>query len=85
MLQARGSRVLGTIALALITVVWQSSHVSAESPTGWQGPAGWWSGATSPCIDAGDPDTLLGDEPEPNGWRINMGACGGTTEASKSP
>ncbi|MBN2180671.1 MAG: hypothetical protein JW715_02060 [Sedimentisphaerales bacterium] len=40
---------------------------------------------TSPCIDAGAPNTLVGDEPEPNGGRINMGAYGGTSEASKSP
>ncbi|MBW7992634.1 MAG: hypothetical protein FVQ84_21815 [Planctomycetes bacterium] len=39
---------------------------------------------TSPCIDVGDPNSLAGDEPEPNGGRINMGAYGGTAEASKS-
>jgi L-ascorbate metabolism protein UlaG (beta-lactamase superfamily) len=39
---------------------------------------------TSPCIDAGDPNSPVGQEPEPNGGRINMGAYGGTKEASKS-
>ncbi len=39
---------------------------------------------TSPCVDAGDPNSAVGDEPEPNGGRINMGAYGGTAEASKS-
>jgi len=39
---------------------------------------------TSPCIDAGDPSSPVGDEPEPNGGRINMGVYGGTKEASKS-
>jgi subtilisin family serine protease len=39
---------------------------------------------TSPCIDAGDPNSPIGDEPIPNGGRINMGAYGGTAEASKS-
>jgi hypothetical protein len=39
---------------------------------------------TSPCIDAGDPNSPIGEEPFPNGGRINMGAYGGTTEASKS-
>ncbi len=39
---------------------------------------------TSPCIDAGDPMSPIGHEPFPNGGRINMGAYGGTTEASKS-
>ena len=40
---------------------------------------------TSPCIDAGDPTSPIGLEPSPNGGRINMGAYGGTSEASKSP
>lgn len=39
---------------------------------------------TSPCIDGGDPNSLVEYEPEPNGGRINMGAYGGTAEASKS-
>jgi len=39
---------------------------------------------TSPCIDAGDPNSPVGDEPFYNGGRINMGAYGGTAEASKS-
>ena len=40
---------------------------------------------TSPCIDAGDPNMPVGDEPEPNGGRINIGAYGGTAQASMSP
>jgi hypothetical protein len=39
----------------------------------------------SPCIDAGDPTSPIGLEQSPNGGRINMGAYGGTAEASKSP
>ena len=39
---------------------------------------------TSPCIDAGDATSPIGSEPFPNGGIINMGAYGGTTEASKS-
>ncbi len=39
---------------------------------------------TSPCIDTGDPVSPIGMEPFPNGGRINMGAYGGTVEASKS-
>ncbi len=39
---------------------------------------------TSPCIDTGDPDLPIMYEPFPNGGRINMGAYGGTLEASKS-
>ncbi len=50
---------------------------------------------TSPCIDAGDPAWPLGDEPlmvpgtvdgtAPTNTRINMGAYGGTAEASLTP
>jgi hypothetical protein len=39
---------------------------------------------TSPCIDAGDPNSPISHEPFPNGGRINMGAYGGTAESSKS-
>jgi len=39
---------------------------------------------TSPCIDAGDPNSPIMYEPFPNGGVINMGAYGGTPEASKS-
>jgi parallel beta-helix repeat protein len=38
----------------------------------------------SPCIDGGDPNSTVGLEPEPNGSVINMGAYGGTDQASKS-
>ena len=40
--------------------------------------------ATSPCIDAGDPQDSTGKEPKPNGGVINMGAYGGTEQASKT-
>ena len=40
---------------------------------------------TSPCIDGGDPSLDPLDEPIPNGGRINMGAYGGTVQASMSP
>jgi hypothetical protein len=39
---------------------------------------------TSLCIDAGDPDSDWTAELWPNGKRINMGAYGGTAEASMS-
>jgi predicted outer membrane repeat protein len=39
---------------------------------------------TSLCIDAGEPASPIGLEPFPNGGIINMGAYGGTEEASKS-
>ncbi len=55
-----------------------------------------WDDATSPCIDAGDPSRPLGDEPlceagDPLSeraavnTRINMGAYGGTEQASLAP
>ncbi len=39
---------------------------------------------TSFCIDAGDPRSPIDYEPPPNGGIINMGAYGGTAEASKT-
>ena len=36
----------------------------------------------SPCIDTGDPNLDWSAEPWPNGKRINMGAYGGTNQAS---
>ncbi|UCG47267.1 MAG: hypothetical protein JSU94_17465 [Phycisphaerales bacterium] len=39
---------------------------------------------TSPCIDAGNPMDPIGPEPFPNGGVVNIGAYGGTSEASKS-
>lgn len=53
----------------------------------WDTQAGQWvfDNATSPCIDAGDPADGPADEPSPHGSRINMGAYGGTAQASKSP
>ncbi len=38
----------------------------------------------SPCIDAGNPADPVGDEPAPNGGKINIGNLGGTSEASKT-
>jgi len=67
---------------------------------GWSWDAqqqGWtWDDVTSPCIDGGDPSLPLSDEPScvsgdplsdraaPNAC-INMGAYGGTAEASLAP
>lgn len=39
---------------------------------------------TSPCIDAGDPNTDYSGELWPHGGRINMGAYGGTQQASRN-
>jgi len=53
----------------------------------WNATSQSWiqDGVSSPCIDAGDPNSDIGLEPEPNGSVINMGAYGGTAQASKSP
>ena len=54
----------------------------------WDSSTGNWvlDDVTSLCIDAGNPGCLLGDEPgDPDNVRINMGAYGGTAEASRTP
>ncbi len=50
-------------------------------------PPGEWvtDDISSPCIDAGDPNSDWTAELWPNGERINMGAYGGTPRASMSP
>ncbi|MBL7154082.1 MAG: right-handed parallel beta-helix repeat-containing protein [Phycisphaerae bacterium] len=60
-------------------------HVKSQGGR-WSSVVGAWviDSLTSPCIDAGDPMTPIGPEPFPNGGIINMGAYGGTAEASKS-
>ena len=52
----------------------------------WDPNTGNWilDKVSSPCIDAGDPNTPVGLERFPNGGRINIGAYGGTPEASLS-
>ncbi len=61
-------------------------HLKSEAGR-WDANSETWviDATTSLCIDAGDPCDLIGIEPNPNGGRINMGAYGGTAEASKSP
>lgn len=40
--------------------------------------------STSPAIDAGDPTSDYSNEPEPNGFRVNLGRYGNTREAVTS-
>ena len=66
---------------------WIEGDYHLRSQTGrWDPASESWvlDEITSPCIDAGDPNALVNDESEPNGGRINLGAYGGTAEASKS-
>jgi hypothetical protein len=66
---------------------WVEGDYHLKSQAGrWETDSGSWVSdeVTSLCIDAGDPNSPVEDEPEPNGGRINMGAYGGTAEASKS-
>ena len=51
----------------------------------WHNGAWTADAANSPCIDMADPADGIGSEPAPNGGRINMGAFGGTSQASLTP
>ncbi len=53
----------------------------------WDSQAAEWAidAISSPCIDAGNPTSPVGDEAEPHGNRVNIGAYGGTAQASKTP
>jgi hypothetical protein len=69
------------------TAVWVPGDYHLMSKVGrWDCGHGVWVEdlVTSPCIDAGDPALPVGQEPQPNGSRVNMGAYGGTSQASKS-
>jgi L-ascorbate metabolism protein UlaG (beta-lactamase superfamily) len=67
--------------------VWVDGDYHLKSQAGrWDPNSESWvqDDVTSPCIDAGDPNSSVGDEPMPNGGIINMGAYGGTSKASMS-
>ncbi len=68
--------------------VWFAGDYHLKSQAGrWSPVSNSWieDDVISPCIDAGDPFDPVTYEPYPNGSRINMGAHGGTAQASKSP
>ena len=60
-------------------------HLKSEAGR-WDPASQTWvqDDVTSPCIDAGDPLSPIGRELFPNGGFVNMGAYGGTPEASNS-
>jgi len=67
--------------------IWNNGDYHLQSRTGyWNADSQRWlvASANSPCIDAGDPNSPVGQEPQPNGGRINMGAYGGTGQGSLS-
>ena len=67
--------------------VWVDGDYHLKSQGGrWDADEERWTidDITSLCIDAGDPMSPIGHEPFPNGGTVNMGAYGGTAEASKS-
>ncbi len=67
--------------------IWVMGDYHLQSETGrWDPDTGTWvqDSQTSPCIDAGDPSSPVGQEPLPNAGIINQGVYGGTAEASKS-
>ena len=67
--------------------LWIDGDYHLESQAGrWDPNSESWvqDDVTSPCIDTGDPNSPIGHEPFPNGGIINMGAYGGTSEASMS-
>ena len=67
--------------------VWVTGDYHLKSQAGhWDRDSESWvfDDVTSPCIDAGDPNGPLGAEPFPNGGYVNLGAYGGTAEASRS-
>jgi len=66
---------------------WVDGDYHLKSQAGrWNGNGKSWvqDDATSPCIDAGDMSSPIANEPLANGGVINMGAYGGTAEASKT-
>jgi Disaggregatase related len=67
--------------------VWVDGDYHLKSQAGrWDPNSGSWvvDDVTSPCIDAGDPNSDFSGEVWPHGGRINMGAYGATPEASMS-
>ncbi len=70
------------------STIWVDGDYHLKSNAGrWNPDSQCWvfDDVSSPCIDAGDPWSPVMYEPHPRGCIINMGAYGGTEEASKSP
>ncbi|MBE0537577.1 MAG: right-handed parallel beta-helix repeat-containing protein, partial [Phycisphaerae bacterium] len=75
----------GNIGVAPEFVSWENRDYHLRSEAGHFNGNGWVrDSVTSPCIDAGEPVSDWRGELWPHGDRINMGAYGGTSEASMS-
>jgi len=67
---------------------WVDGDYHVKSQTGrWEPAERWWmlDSVTSYCVDAGNPSSDWSAELWPHGQRINLGAYGGTPQASMSP
>ena len=67
--------------------VWTNGDYHVQSEAGrWSSDDNQWiiDVRTSPCIDAGDPDSDWTAELWPHGRHVNIGAYGGTSQASMS-
>ncbi|UCG50153.1 MAG: right-handed parallel beta-helix repeat-containing protein, partial [Phycisphaerales bacterium] len=70
-----------------VDAIWVHGDYHLKSQGGrWDANEGGWAtdAVTSPCVDAGDPAGPIGLESFPNGGIINVGAYGGTAQASRS-
>ena len=70
-----------------VEAVWTPGDYHLKSQAGhWDPDRERWvlDDSTSPCVDLGDPNGPLGTEPFPNGGYVNLGAYGGTDQASRS-
>ncbi len=67
--------------------IWIAGDYHLLSRAGrWDANAQAWvhDDVASPCIDSGDRTNPVGSEPQPNGEIVNLGAYGGTSQASMS-
>ena len=61
-------------------------HLKSEGGTWDPATLTWFAAlATSPCLDAGDPNSPVGMEPAPHGDIVNLGAYGASNQASQTP
>ncbi len=86
-----GQGLLDSDPLFAILGFWDDSEVWVPGDYHLMSQAGRWAPdqsiwavdeVTSPCIDAGDPTSSVDMEPEPHGRTVNLGAYGGSAEAS---